>query len=202
MSQTPQNAPEFHFPERMEYDGEHYDLVYDPGNPQRPQVIPNYQAMFPQETSAIEQFTWPGQGQLWLAIIDALSPAQSMQQTGGLPAIERRYLCFRLFEREEDIPRATQRIDASGKVAYVPSALAVRPQEMVIYAKSTPGGHQSNRAQRLITALLGTAQREMPAPRPDWTRDFARMTLAAPLPVSVEVPDAEAPQAEGYDDAR
>ena len=34
MSQTAQqNAPAFVFQEHLEYDGEQYDLVFDPGNP-------------------------------------------------------------------------------------------------------------------------------------------------------------------------
>lgn len=179
MSQTTQETQTSPFREHLEYDGEQYDLVFDPGNPQRAQVIPNYEAMFPQQTSVIQKCELPGVGIRWVAIIDAVTPAQSMQQTGSLPTVERRYLCFRIYQNEHELPRVAVKKEPSGTMEVVPSPLAARPQEMVIYAQSTPGKSQGNRAQRLINALLGAASRDMPAPNPDWTRDFALITQGA-----------------------
>ena len=83
MSQTAQqNAPAFVFQEHLEYDGEQYDLVFDPGNPQRAQVIPNYETMIPQPSSVIQKFDLPGVGKRWMAIIDAMTPAQSSAGRG------------------------------------------------------------------------------------------------------------------------
>lgn len=179
MSQGMQNTSTFQFQEQLEYDGEHYDLVYDPGNPQRAQVIPNYEAMFPQQTSVLQECELPGVGQRWVAIIDAVTPAQSMQQTGGLPTVEKRYLCFRIYKNEDELPRAAIQKKPDGTLVMVRSPLAARPQEMVIYARSTPGNSQANRAQRLIAALLGAAAREMPAANPNWTQELALVTQGA-----------------------
>ena len=173
MSQIQQKIPEFRCQEHLVYDGEHYDLVYDPGNPQRAQVIPNYEAMFPQQTSVIQECELPGLGQRWMAIVDAVTPAQSMQQTGGLPTVEKRYLCFRIYKHEYELPREEIQKKPDGTLVTVRSPLAARPQEMVIYARSTSGNTQGNRAQRLIAALLGAAMKDMPVTDMNWTQQLA-----------------------------
>ena len=191
MSQTAQqNAPAFVFQEHLEYDGEQYDLVFDPGNPQRAQVIPNYETMIPQPSSVIQKFDLPGVGKRWMAIIDAMTPAQSSEQTGGLPAVERHYLCFRIYSDQNELPRAMIR-KASGGVELVPSPLAARPQEMVIYSRSTRGKDQGNRAQRLVSALLGAVAREFPAPNSAWTQELARVTQTAAEPAAVQTDEQE-----------
>lgn len=155
-TQQPQ-AKQFHFRETLNLDGEQYTLMYDPGNPQRPQVLPNYPAMLPQSSSCCQKIALPGVGEKWITIIDAVLPAQTMAQTGGAPAIERRFLCFRIYDVYTD-PMITP------------------PAEMVMYALGN--GQDGSRGQRLINALLGMAEQQQTTkvdPDTDWTRQLAEI---------------------------
>lgn len=159
MSETTQQtqAKQFHFPETLNLDGEQYTLMYDPGNPQRPQVLPNYRAMLPQPSSCCQQVELPGLGRKWMTIIDAVIPAQAMTQTGGAPAMERRFLCFRIYDVFTD-PMITP------------------PAEMVMYALGN--GQDGSRSQRLLNTLLGMAEQQQAnkvAPDTDWTRQLAEV---------------------------
>lgn len=165
----------FRFPESLRLNGKMLHLVYDPGNPQRAQALPNYEVMIPLPSSTTQEVELPGVGKKWVAIVDAKSPAQPMQQPGGRPSIERSYLCFRLVD---------------GPVP----PLSVPAREFVVYAEE-PQGMEQNRAQMLIDAVLGVMLETAPQPVGNWTEQLAQARHAGMRP-SVTAPD-EAAEGDG-----
>ena len=143
----------FRFPETLKVDGKTLHLIYDPGNSQRAQALPNYDVMIPLPSSTTQEVELPGVGKKWVAIVDAKSPAQPMQP-GGRPSIEMSYLCFRLVDGQ------------------VPP-LSVPAREFVVYAEE-PLGMASNRAQTLIDAVLGVVMESAPQPTANWTEQLAQ----------------------------
>lgn len=146
----------FTFPEALNFGGKRLRLIYDPGNPQRAQALPNFGLMVPLPTSATQEVELPGLGKKWLAIIDAKSPAQPMQP-GGRPSVEMTYLCFRL-------------LDANL------SPMLIEPSELVVYAEEPPKAREDNeatRAQRLIDTVLGVVMESAPVPSVNWTEQLA-----------------------------
>lgn len=160
----------FRFPESLKLDGKTLHLVYDPGNPQRAQALPNYEVMIPLPSSTTQEVELPGVGKKWVAIVDAKSPAQPMRQAGGVPSVERSYLCFRLVD---------------GPVP----PLSVPAREFVVYAEESQGMEQ-NRAQTLIDAVLGIVLDSTPQPTANWTEQLARAQHAG-IHTSQLVEDAE-----------
>lgn len=143
----------FRFPETLKVDGKTLHLIYDPGNSQRAQALPNYDVMIPLPSSTTQEVVLPGVGKKWVAIVDAKSPAQPMQP-GGRSSIEMSYLCFRLVD---------------GPVP----PLSVPAREFVVYAEE-PLGMASNRAQTLIDAVLGVVMESAPQPTANWTEQLAQ----------------------------
>lgn len=167
---------EFHFPENIMLDGERYALVYDPGNQSRAQVIPNYKAMFVQPSSTCESIELQGLGKKWLAILDAVLPAMTAQQTGGRPVPEKRYLCFMLLDYQRD-------------------PMSINPQEMVMYGKVVADGQEYglNRGRRILDAVLGSASAEAPKPDANWTKQLAVLQeQQPPAPVTTQESENDA----------
>lgn len=164
---------EFRFPENITLDGERYALVYDPGNPSRAQVLPNYKAMFVQPTSACEPVELQGLGKKWLAVLDTVIPAMTAQQTGGRPVPEKRYLCFILLDYQRD-------------------PMAILPQEMVMYGKivADEKAYGLSRGRRILDAVLGSASAEAPKPNANWTKQLA-VLQEQQAPTSVTPEEAE-----------
>lgn len=162
---------EFHFPENITLDGERYALVYDPGNPSRAQVLPNYKAMFVQPTSVCEPMELQGLGKKWLAILDAVTPAMTAQQTGARPVPEKCYLCFMLLDYQRD-------------------PMTINPQEMVMYGKIVASENGSSRGRRILDAVLGSASAEAPKPDVNWTKQLAVLQEPQP-PAAVTRQEAE-----------
>lgn len=158
MSQSMMQQPEFHFPDQMQLDGDTYNLVYDPGNPARPQVMPNYRAMLVQPSSNCEPVNLGEMGVKYLAIVDAVLPAMTAQQAGGYPVPEKKYLCFRLAD-------------------YSTNPVKMDPRELVIYERRQEAGgdYSLNRAQRLLNAILGGTAAAEPQPDTSWTRKMAEI---------------------------
>ena len=142
----------FRFPESLRLNGKMLHLVYDPGNPQRAQALPNYEVMIPLPSSTTQEVELPGVGKKWVAIVDAKSPAQPMQQPGGRPSIERSY-----------------------------PPLSVPAREFVVYAEE-PQGMEQNRAQMLIDAVLGVVLEAAPQPVGNWTEQLAQARHAGMRP--------------------
>ena len=66
----------------LKVDGKTLHLIYDPGNSQRAQALPNYDVMIPLPSSTTQEVVLPGVGKKWVAIVDAKSPAQPMLGRG------------------------------------------------------------------------------------------------------------------------
>lgn len=159
MSQSMQQQNTFHFPEQLELDGSKYSLVYDPGNPERPQVMPNYKAMFIQPSSDCYPLSIQGMEQApkYFAVVDAVMPPLTAQQAGGFPVPEKRYLCLKL----ED---------------YKKNPAVINPAELVIYERrQSADGDNVNRGQRLLNAILGSAAAAEPKPDTQWTSQMAQI---------------------------
>lgn len=152
--------PEFHFPSQLELDGNIYNLVYDPGNPARPQVMPNYRAMLVRPSSNCEPVNLGEMGVKYLAIVDAVLPAMTAQQAGGFPVPEKQYLCFKLADYNTD-------------------PVKVDPRELVIYERrqESGGSYAMNRAQRLLNAIMGSTAAAEPQPDTSWTRKMAQIRV-------------------------
>lgn len=144
-------SEDFHFPETLSLNGKTFHLVFDPGNPQRAQAVPNYDVMIPLATSVTQEIDLPGVGKKWLAIVDAKSPAQSMRT--GTPAIEQTYLCFRIVD---------------GPI----SPLNVPAREFVVYAEEVRPV-QGNRAQGIIDTVLGFAMEGTQQQATNWTKQLS-----------------------------
>ena len=149
---------DFNFPEQIEFDGAAYNLVFDPGNRHRPQVMPNYSAMYVQGTSSCEALDLGQAGVQYMTIVDAVLPALTAQQTGGFPQPERRYLCLKVDGVKTN-------------------PLAVQPGELVIYERRQEGTQAGTRGQRLFNAIImATRERTAPAqPDTSWTQSMGTL---------------------------
>lgn len=177
MSQISQPQHAFHFPEELELDGSKYSLVYDPGNPARPQVMPNYTAMFIQPSSDCYPLSIQGmeQSPKYFAVVDAMMPPLTAQQAGGFPVPEKRYLCLKL-------------------EGYKKNPAIINPAELVIYERRQGSdGDTINRGQRLLNAILGSAAAAEPKPDTQWTNEMAQIK-------AMHEGVREQPEAGGHDD--
>lgn len=158
MSQAIQQQNAFHFPEDLDLDGSKYSLVYDPGNPSRPQVMPNYGAMFIQPSSDCYPLNIEGmKTPKYFAVVDAVMPPLTARQAGGFPVPEKCYLCLKL----ED---------------YKKNPTIINPAELVIYERrQAADGETINRGQRLLNAILGSAAAAEPAPDTQWTNQMIQI---------------------------
>jgi len=170
--QQPQQSQTVQFPERWEWEGEDLVLAYNPYDPERSQMCPDYSRLIGEwgdcQPVVLENKATGKQIQKYVMLARVKSPALP-----GAMIPEKRYRCFRLY----DTYIAPQMVDWATLVFY-----EIKPR----------GGQDSgmSEGQRFLNALLTGHAAQEPEPPVDsqWAQDFAALQqqlTAQPVPAEM-----------------
>lgn len=185
-SQTQQPQPQTaQFPERWEWEGENLVLAYNPYDPTRSQMRPDYSRLVG-EHGVCQPVVFADKAtgreiRKYVVLAKVKAPAEP-----GSLVPDKYFRCFRLY----DLPVDPRLVDWGTLVFY-----EIRPR----------GGMDTslNESQRFMNALLaGQNEQEKPQQQDDqWAKDFASLQMQVAAPANPATGTGASAAPEGEDDA-